>query len=255
MISAGRRAGYAGKRMFDLMSATPALLLSLPLLIPVLLVVWLADRHNPLYVSERIGRGGRPFRFMKIRTMIPRASANAVDTTVANDPRITTIGRYVRACKLDELPQLLHVVTGRMSMVGPRPNVARETALYTDQERLLLTVPPGITDIASIVFADLAITLADAADPNIAYNQLVRPWKSRLGLHYVRVQSLRVDLEIVLCTLGLWIRRPWALRRISRLLARTGAPEALVRFALREEPLQPMPPPGADAIVTTRAVR
>ena len=187
--------------------------------------------------------------------MIPRASATAVDTTVATDPRITTIGRYVRAAKIDELPQLLHVMTGRMSMVGPRPNVAREVVLYTDQERLLLMVSPGITDIASIVFADLAATLAHAEDPNIAYNQLVRPWKSRLGLHYVRVQSLRVDLELMFCTVSLWFSRRWTLRRVSRLLVRTGAPEDLARFALREEPLKPMPPPGADTIVTSRAAR
>lgn len=255
MISGGPRLDYAGKRLFDLISAAPALVLALPLILPVLLVVWIADRHNPLYVSERIGRGGQPFRFIKVRTMIPRPSASSVDTTIASDPRITTIGRYVRACKLDELPQLLHVVSGRMSMVGPRPNVAREVALYTEEERSLLSVPPGITDIASIVFADLASTLADAADPDIAYNQLVRPWKSRLGLHYVRVQSLRVDVEIMLCTLSLWISRRWTLRRISRLLGRTGAPAELARFALREEPLKPMPPPGANAIVTSRAVR
>src|SRR2546421_9553898 len=133
--------------------------------------------------------------------MVPHASST-VDTTVAGDPRITPVGKYIRATKLDELPQFVHVLSGRMSLIGPRPNVPREVELYTAEERELLSVRPGITDIASIVFADLADALADASDPNIAYNQLVRPWKSRLGLHYVRSASFGNDVRIICYTVS-----------------------------------------------------
>lgn len=248
------RVAYPLKRPLDLAAALVALLLTLPLLLVATAAVWLCDRGNPFYVAIRVGLGGHPFRFVKIRTMVDDASANAVDTTVAGDPRITAVGGLIRTLKLDELPQFLHVLSGRMSMVGPRPNVPREVALYTPEERALLTVRPGITDIASIVFADLAETLSDAADPNIAYNQLVRPWKSRLGLHYLRCASVVNDLRIISYTVSVLFARRWTLRRISILLRRTGAPEDLCRFVLREEPLRPMPPPGAAAIVTSRSV-
>lgn len=254
MTDGANTADYPLKRPFDVLFATSALLLTLPLTLPALGAAWLCDRATPLYVSERIGRHGRAFRFLKIRTMVPRAAASTVDTTVAGDPRVTATGRWIRALKLDELPQLLHVLTGRMSMVGPRPNVPREVALYTAAERGLLAARPGITDLASIVFADLAEALRNAADPDIAYNQLVRPWKSRLGLHYLACASLGNDVRIIGYTVSVLVARRWTLRRISILLARTGAPADLCRFALREDPLRPMPPPGADAIVTSRSV-
>ena len=248
-----RFAGYPLKRSLDVAGALCALALTLPLMLLAIAAVWVYDLDNPLYIAERVGMGGRPFRCLKIRTMVADASANAVDTTVAGDPRITPVGRLIRAAKLDELPQFLHVLTGRMSLVGPRPTVPREVALYTPVELALLSVAPGVTDMASIVFADLADTLRDAVDPNIAYNQLVRPWKSRLGLHYLRCGSLGNDLRIVFYTLSVLVARRWTLGRISALLRRTGAPEELSRFVLREDPLRPVPPPGARAIVTSRS--
>jgi len=245
--------GYPLKRTLDIAGALCALLLTSPLMLLAMAAVWLYDLGTPLYVAERIGLGGRPFRCLKIRTMVARASADAVDTTVAGDPRVTPVGRFIRAAKLDELPQLLHVLTGRMSLVGPRPNVPREVALYTSAERALLSVRPGLTDVASIVFADLADALRDATDPNIAYNQLVRPWKSRLGLHYLRCASFSNDLRILFYTLSVLVARRWTLARIAALLHRTGAPVELSRFVLREDPLRPVPPPGADRIVTSRS--
>jgi lipopolysaccharide/colanic/teichoic acid biosynthesis glycosyltransferase len=227
--------------------------LTLPLMLLAMAAVWASDLGNPLYIAERVGMGGQRFRCLKIRTMVTDASSNAVDTTVAGDPRVTPVGRLIRATKLDELPQFLHVLSGQMSLVGPRPNVPREVALYTAAERALLSVAPGVTDIASIVFADLADTLRDAVDPNIAYNQLVRPWKSRLGLHYLSCGSFGNDLRILFYTASVLLARRWTLGRISALLQRTGAPEELSRFVLREDPLRPMPPPGSDAIVTSRA--
>ncbi len=247
-------ARYRLKRAFDLAAGSFALGLTLPLLLVTAAAVWLYDRANPWYVSERIGLNGEPFRFLKIRTMIPKASANAVDTTVSGDPRITAIGGWIRAGKLDELPQFLHVISGRMSMVGPRPNVPREVRLYTAEERGLLALRPGITDIASIVFADLASALGNAPDPNIAYNQLVRPWKSRLGLHYARCASLGIDVRIICFTVSALFARHWTLKRISALLRATGAPQDLCQFVLRDTPLRPVPPPGADTVVTSRSV-
>jgi lipopolysaccharide/colanic/teichoic acid biosynthesis glycosyltransferase len=250
--SSGLPPPVIGKRLFDLGGALLALLLTLPLSTVALLAVWLYDRRNPLFVSERIGLRGEVLRFLKIRTMTPGASASGVDTTIAGDPRITPVGRWIRAWKIDELPQFVHVIAGDMSLVGPRPNVAREVVLYTQEERGLLAVPPGITDFASIVFADLAAVLANAADPNIAYNQLVRPWKSRLGLHYVQHRSLGLDVRLVFYTVSVLFARRWTLIRLSQELRRTGAPEDLCRFVLRDAPLEPVPPPGSDVIVTTR---
>lgn len=244
-----------GKRLLDVAGAILALLVSMPILALALLGVWLHDRRSPWFVSERIGLHGRPFRFLKVRTMVPQASLSGVDTTIAHDPRVTGIGRWLRACKVDELPQFLHVLVGTMSLVGPRPNVPREVALYTPEERRLLAIRPGITDFASIVFADLADTLAGLPDPNIAYNQLVRPWKSRLGLHYLRCRSLRVDLLLLVWTVTCSVARSWTLERISAELRRTGASEDLWRFALREAPLTPQPPPGSDEIVVERKPR
>ncbi|MGH8289030.1 MAG: sugar transferase [Steroidobacteraceae bacterium] len=246
-----------GKRAFDLLGAMLAFVATSPILGLSLLAVWLTDRRHPLYVSMRVGMNDRPFRFLKIRTMVTNAASTAVDTTLANDPRITRCGRYIRALKLDELPQLLHVIAGQMSLIGPRPNVPRETALYTATERKLLTVRPGITDIASIVFSDMAESLSAAgvADANIGYNQLIRPWKSRLSLHYIGVASRRRDALILLCTISVLFARRWTLRRLSSLLRRTGATEDLCEFVLRRTPLIPLPPPGASEIVMSRSLK
>lgn len=243
-----------GKRAFDLLGASVGLIATAPALALCLLAVWLTDRRNPLYISARVGMHGREFRFLKVRTMRARSGAAAVDTTLADDPRITRCGRYIRALKLDELPQLMHVIAGQMSLVGPRPNVPRETALYTQIERRLLMVRPGITDIASIVFADLAqcLSAAGVADANIGYNQLVRPWKSRLSLHYIQIASMRTDALMLFYTVSGMLARQWTLRRLSSLLRRTGAEPDLCDFVLRRTPLTPLPPPGASEIVVSR---
>jgi lipopolysaccharide/colanic/teichoic acid biosynthesis glycosyltransferase len=244
----------AWKRLLDLTGGAVGTLLGAPFVLALSLAIWLEDRHNPFYVSTRVGRGGRSFPFVKLRTMVPNAAATQVDTTVANDPRLMPLGRLIRALKLDELPQFWHVLGGAMSLVGPRPNVEREVRLYTTDERRMLTLRPGITDYASIVFADLATVLAHCDDPNIAYNQLVRPWKSALALHYVERRSLVRDLVILVGTVVHTFSRQTALRLISRDLARSGAPAELVQFALRRGPLTPRPPPGSAYVVTSREV-
>jgi lipopolysaccharide/colanic/teichoic acid biosynthesis glycosyltransferase len=240
------------KRLFDLIVATFGLLASLPVLAPVCGLIWLQDFHSPFYVAPRVGRGGRLFRMIKLRSMVVRADKTGVDSTAKADPRITPIGRFVRKCKLDEAPQLWNVVRGEMSLVGPRPNVERETRLYTAVEQRLLSVRPGITDFASIVFSDEGDILEGKPDPDIAYNQLIRPWKSRLGLSYIERRNLWVDVRLIGLTILAGLSRRSALEGVAGILAKRGAPAELVKVARREEPLVPTPPPGATEIVTSR---
>jgi len=132
-------------------------------------------------------------------------------STSNNDSRITRIGRLIRALKLDEVTQLWNVLKGDMSLVGPRPNIMRGgVELYTDEEMHLLSVRPGITDYSSIVFSDEGAILASAENPDLAYNQLIRPWKSRLSLHYIQHQSFWLDIKLVLITILAIISRPVA---------------------------------------------
>lgn len=193
------------------------------------------------------------FRMVKLRSMVINADRTGVDSTAGGDPRITRVGHFIRNYKLDELTQLWNVLLGDMSLVGPRPNVKRETDLYTAEEKRLLSVKPGITDIASIVFADEGDILKGQVDPDLAYNQLIRPWKSRLGLFYVGNRSLTLDLCLIWLTALTLISRERALTSLVRLLARLGASEALVRVAGRKDALTPFPPPGATEIVRSRA--
>lgn len=242
------------KRLFDFVSALLGLLVLLPLLLVLCILVWMQDRHSPFYIPKRVGRGGRPYRMIKLRSMVIRADANKVDSTANNDPRITAIGRFIRRFKLDEIPQLWNVLMGDMSLVGPRPNVSRETDLYTCEEKRLLSVRPGITDISSIVFSDEGSILEGRPDPDLTYNQIIRPYKSRLGLLYVDHASVWLDIRLIALTLFSAVKRQQALARVSALVKELGAPDSLVSVAARSGELVPAPPPGASAIVTTRAV-
>jgi lipopolysaccharide/colanic/teichoic acid biosynthesis glycosyltransferase len=133
--------------------------------------------------------------------MVMNADRLGGPSTPDDDPRITKPGRWLRRSKLDELPQLLNVMSGKMSFVGPRPEVAREVALYSDEERALLRVRPGITDWASIRFRDEGAILRGATDPHETYRRVIRPEKMRLALEYVRTASLVTDVRILLATL------------------------------------------------------
>ncbi len=240
------------KRIIDATLSLIGLLLLSPLLLPVLFLIWAQDRHSPFYIAPRVGRGETPFRMVKLRSMRIGADKTGVDSTAANDRRITPIGAFVRRYKLDELMQLWNVLKGDMSLVGPRPNVERETRMYTVEERKLLAVRPGVTDFASIVFSDEGEILEGHADPDLAYNQLIRPWKSRLGLFYVERQGVLLDLSLVGLTAVAIVSRETALRGVARLLASLGAPRELAEVAKRFAPLEPTPPPGAHEIVTAR---
>jgi lipopolysaccharide/colanic/teichoic acid biosynthesis glycosyltransferase len=189
---------------------------------------------------------------VKLRSMIIDADKTGVDSTGSQDRRITPMGRFIRRYKLDEVPQLWNVLLGDMSLVGPRPNVKRETDLYTAIERRLLLVRPGVTDFASIVFSDEGDILKDQADPDVAYNQLIRPGKSLLGAFYVEHRSLWLDIRLCVLTLLAIFSRQAALQRVQDLLRQLGAPPELVEMAGRGSPLVPMPPPGSDEVVRSR---
>ena len=240
------------KRLFDILGAGFGLLISSPVLVPVMFLVWRQDRHSPFYVAPRVGLDDRPFRMVKLRSMVINADKTGVDSTSANDNRITAVGQFIRRYKLDELTQLWNVLLGDMSLVGPRPNVKRETDLYTPVERRLLSAKPGITDISSIVFSDEGDILKDHADPDIAYNQLIRPGKSALGLFYVDNQSIWLDIQLCLLTVLSILSRASALGKLQNVLQGMGAAPELLELARRDRPLVPRPPPGGDRIVTSR---
>jgi len=240
------------KRAFDMLASLAVLMLTSPILISAMIAIWLQDFHSPFYITPRVGKDGRLFEMIKLRSMVVAADKTGVDSTSADDPRITSVGRFIRAYKLDELPQLFNVLKGDMSLVGPRPQVERDVAIYTDVERHLLSVKPGFTDISSIVFTDESEILRNSQDADIAYNQLIRPWKSRLGLLYIDNQSLLLDLRLLRISGVAFFSRKRALTRIWGLLDALGAEEVLRRVAKRETKLTPFPPPGAGEIVTHR---
>jgi len=242
------------KRVFDILLALSVLLAVAPILLPVIFLVWCQDRHSPFYIAPRVGRGGQIFHMVKLRSMIINADRSGVDSTSALDPRITPVGHFIRRYKLDELTQFWNVLKGDMSLVGPRPNVKRGTDTYTLEEKKLLTVKPGITDFASIVFSDEGNILKDKADPDLAYDQLIRPWKSRLGIFYVERRSFLLDIQLVFLTAVAIIHRKAALYRVQAILSRMGADEVLARVSGRQEDLLPYPPPGMTEIVRSLTI-
>ena len=240
------------KRVFDLILSFSGIILLFPIIIIACFGIYLQDQSSPFYIAKRIGKNNKNFNMIKLRSMIVNAEKNKVDSTSSNDPRITKIGRFIRKLKLDELSQLFNVFIGEMSLVGPRPNVKRETDLYTRVEKNLLRVKPGITDFASIIFSDESEILKNVDDPDISYNQLIRPWKSRLGLFYIKKQSIQLDILIIICTILSFFSREISLILINRTLIRLNAPKDLCKLSLRKDKLKPTPPPGSNEIVLTR---
>jgi lipopolysaccharide/colanic/teichoic acid biosynthesis glycosyltransferase len=236
------------KQTFDFLCALVGLALLSPLLGAIALAVWLGDRGPVFFPARRVGIGGEEFHMLKFRTMRPDAWKSGVNSTSVKDRRITRVGRWLRRAKLDEVPQLWNVLTGEMSLVGPRPQVSAEVSMYTAEERKMLSARPGITDLASIVFADEGVILAGSSDPDLLYNQIIRPWKSRLALLYVERRTFSADLRILALTLVAGVSRERALAGVARMLAAWNADEMLVRIARRREPLQAWPPPGAERI-------
>jgi lipopolysaccharide/colanic/teichoic acid biosynthesis glycosyltransferase len=243
------------KRTLDVVCASIGLLALGPLLLLIAVAVWAEDRHSPFFLGRRVGRRLRLedrdcFFMIKFRTMIPDAWKSGVSSTANGDRRITRVGSLLRRAKLDELPQLWNVLIGDMSLVGPRPQVEADVALYTNLEWRMLGARPGITDLASIVFSDEGSILAGAEDPNLRYNQIIRPWKSRLALLYIERSSTWTNLRIIGWTLLGALSRERALRGVQRLLRAWDADPVLIEMASRQRPLMAWPPPGAAMVVT-----
>jgi len=189
----------AAKRAFDLALSTVALIVLGPLLLVVALAVRATSAGPAIFRQERLGRGGRRFRIWKFRTMTVHAAGRQI--TAAGDARVTPLGRLLRRSKIDELPQLVNVWLGQMSLVGPRPEVPRYLPYYAPEDRLVLTVRPGITDPASIHFRDEEELLARFADPERAYTEAILPYKLSLSRDYVSGHSLGGDVALIVKTL------------------------------------------------------
>lgn len=189
------------KRPFDVIASCAGLVVLLPLLTALAIAIK-RDSNGPVfYRGLRAGRYGKPFRIFKFRTMVVNADKIGGPTSSSDDPRITRMGDFLRRYKLDELPQLINVLKGEMSLVGPRPEVVQEVLLYTEEEKRLLDVRPGITDWASIQFRNEGEILRGSADPHQTYREKIRPEKIRLGLEYVRNHSFLTDCRIIVNTL------------------------------------------------------
>jgi lipopolysaccharide/colanic/teichoic acid biosynthesis glycosyltransferase len=204
-----------GKRLFDVVVSGVMLVVLAPVM--VILAAWIAldSPGDVFYRGIRGGRGNRPFEMLKFRTMVKNAEMLGGPSTSQGDARITTSGRFLRRFKLDELPQLINVLEGDMSLVGPRPQVMSYTAKYQGEFREILSVAPGITDWASIWNADESAVLAGAADVDHAYDVLINPTKLRLQLQYVKTRSMKTDLRILYCTLRRMIDRDYYPRELA----------------------------------------
>ena len=238
------------KRLIDILMSLLGLVFLSPILLPVLIMIWKYDKKSPFYIAARVGKNNKIFKMVKFRSMVVNAEKTGVASTSNSDFRITPIGHKIRKYKLDELLQLWNVLLGDMSLVGPRPNVKAETELYTNIEKSLLSVKPGITDFSSIVFSDEGKILENKKDPDLAYNQLIRPWKSRLGLVYIEHQSIINDIQIIIYTQVALISKPKALNWVSKKLEKLGVSKDLVDISKRQSKLVPFPPPGLDKIIT-----
>ena len=240
------------RRIVDVLISLLGLIALAPLLMLFIFLIWEEDRSSPFYISKRVGLDGIEFNMVKLRSMVLNADLSGVDSTSSNDKRITRTGHLIRKFKLDELMQLWNVLLGHMSLVGPRPNVKRETDRYTFLEKQLLTVKPGITDTASIVFSDEGKILEGKPDPDLSYNQLIRPGKSKLALFHLEHRSFSFDLLVVALTALSIVSRTHSLRLLVSTMKRRGASKKLIEIAARLKPLTKSPPPGSKTIVDFR---
>ena len=196
-----RRPQLAAKRVMDIVVSAAALCVLWPVLALIALAIVVDDPGPVFYRQVRVGRGGRPFRIFKFRTMVVDADRKGLSITVGRDSRITRVGAFLRKTKFDELAQLLNVLAGQMSFVGPRPEVPRYVELYTPYQRQVLLVRPGITDYASIAYRNENDLLAGAKDPERMYIETVMPDKIELNMKYLREISPLADVRLILKTI------------------------------------------------------
>jgi lipopolysaccharide/colanic/teichoic acid biosynthesis glycosyltransferase len=189
------------KRIFDIVSSTIVLLLLLPFLFIIAAVVLIESRGGIFYTQKRVGRGNKDFLLYKFRTMFTGSDQKGLLTVGANDSRITRSGKFLRKLKLDEIPQLLNVILGDMSVVGPRPEVRKYVDYYSSQQMKVLDVRPGLTDPASLTYINENDILAAEKDAEQYYLQVIMPHKLELNLNYLSKQNFCTDLRIIFRTL------------------------------------------------------
>ena len=240
------------KRIFDLPSSFFGILILSPILIVFILLVFIQDGRNPFYRGERVGLKNKKFMMLKLRSMSVNADNSGVDSTANDDFRITKVGKLIRKFKIDELFQLWNVLLGEMSVVGPRPNVQRDVDLYTLEEFKILDVKPGITDLASIVFSDEGDILEGSVDADLTYNQIIRPWKSRLAIFYTKNSNMIIDIKIILLTIISMFNKKIALKHIKKILHLKDIDPNLLKVVSRSDELKPYFPPGSKEIVVRR---
>tara|TARA_B100000683_G_scaffold136812_1_gene133465 strand:- start:1107 stop:1691 length:585 start_codon:yes stop_codon:yes gene_type:complete len=187
------------KRIFDLISSSIVLVLLTPLLFLISLLIILDSKGGPFYIQVRIGQNGIPFGLYKFRSM--RIDTEGLKITVGKDPRITKIGSIIRKYKLDELPQLINIIKGEMSVVGPRPETPNYVELYSEEQKKVLKVKPGLTDYASLYYIDESRILSERDNPEKAYIEEVMPAKLMLNQKYIQDASFWIDMKIIFITL------------------------------------------------------
>jgi lipopolysaccharide/colanic/teichoic acid biosynthesis glycosyltransferase len=191
-------------RMFDFIWSLAGLVVLVPGFCVVAAIIKLDDGGPVFYRQRRVGRHGNPFWMLKFRTMTVRPDQDGPVLTVGRDPRITRAGAWLREWKIDELPQLINVLLGEMSLVGPRPEVPRYVELYSEEQARVLSLKPGITDAASIAYRRESEVLSLCDDPEAYYIQTIMPDKIRINLDYAAQATIWSNIKIILATLGLW---------------------------------------------------
>ena len=186
-----------GKRIFDILVSFISLVLLSPILIIVAIIIKLGSKGPVLYKQLRVGLNGKPFYIYKFRTMQVNADKKGLLITGADDPRLTRVGSFLRKIKIDEIPQLFNVLKGEMSIVGPRPEVLEYVKLYTNEQKRVLTVKPGMTDPATVYFRNEEKLLAKANDKESFYINEIIPVKLRLYLQYIDNMSLTYDIKLI----------------------------------------------------------
>jgi len=224
------------KRVFDIVCSLSGLLVLSPVLLLLAVTIKLGSQGPIFYRGQRVGRYGKSFRIFKFRSMVTNAEQIGGSSTGDRDPRITNIGLFMRKCKLDELPQFLNVFVGQMSLVGPRPEVQYYVDQYTEEEKTILTVRPGITDWASIWNSDEGAVLASAEDPDKAYEEQIRPMKLKLQLEYAQHCSLPTDISILFFTLFKLVNRNFIPQVVQKVATRGGYPANMASMLQSEQP-------------------
>jgi lipopolysaccharide/colanic/teichoic acid biosynthesis glycosyltransferase len=189
------------KRAFDILFSIAGLAVLMPVLVGLSLMVVFDSKGPVFYKQVRVGRNNSDFKLFKFRTMHINADKLGLLTVGSRDPRVTKVGYWLRKYKLDELPQLINVLIGNMSLVGPRPEVRKYVAMYDMNQKKVLTVKPGITDWASIQFSNENEVLAKSLIPEQTYTEEIMPKKLQLNLEYIHRNNIYIDLKIILFTL------------------------------------------------------